>query len=295
MAACPYCHQDPGDGPRCENCGEMLYRYATEPLEEPEEPTPPVEPTPSYPPPNDPSAGDPFGSTRPPTEPVGTGPRLNVPSTPPPVPPQHQSPGGFGGDDPSPGQYAPKQASSGRNGCAIAAIVLGVLLLLAVIGLFVAGASIFEQAADEFDFDQLVDELEDEGTSFATGDQINWGQVNIGDCINFSTVTELDEDTVIVSTLERVACTDLHDAEVYELGTLPGGTWPGFDAMYSLGAEICDEAFAPYVGVDYYESLYFYEVYTPSAASWDAGDRTVACTLFDIDGPLDKPLRGSGE
>ena len=43
MATCPYCQQDPGEGTRCENCGEMLYRYATDPVEEPEAPEKPTD------------------------------------------------------------------------------------------------------------------------------------------------------------------------------------------------------------------------------------------------------------
>ena len=82
---------------------------------------------------------------------------------------------------------------------------------------------------------------------------------------------------------------------MYALRDLPGGAWPGFDSVYSDGDDICYQAFAPYIGIDYIDSLYFYEVYTPSPDSWDDGDRTVACTLIDLDGPLDKPLRGSRE
>lgn len=298
MATCPYCHQDPGDGSRCENCGEILYRYARDVPDEPEETTPPTDTRPSHTSPSrrspdDPFDGDPFSeSTRPPAGPVGTGPRLNVPASPPPVSRQYQSPGGPGSDTTPPGQYPPKQAyqakqaSTGPNGCAIAAIILGALLVLGIIGLFVAGRSVF---------DEVIDELENEGFSFTTGDQINWDEVVIGDCVNFVDASDIDGATVFVSTLERVPCTERHDAEVYALRDLPGSAWPGYESVYSSGDDICYEAFAPYVGIDYIDSLYFYEVYTPSPESWDDGDRTVACTLIDLDGPLDKPLRGSRE
>ncbi|NND84357.1 MAG: hypothetical protein HKN46_04325, partial [Acidimicrobiia bacterium] len=205
---------------------------------------------------------------------------------------QYQSPGGPGDDTTPPGQYPPKQAlpgkqaSSGPNGCAIAAIIVGGLLVLALIGLFFAGRSVF---------DEVIDGLENEGFTFTAGDEINWDQVNVGDCVNFVDAFESGDDTTFVSTLERVQCIESHDAEVYALRDLAGGTWPGFESVYSDGDDICYEAFAPYVGIDYIDSLYFYEVYTPSPESWDDGDRTVACTLIDLDGPLDKPLRDSRE
>ncbi len=298
MAACPYCHQDTGDGPRCEHCGEILYRYATDPVEEPAVPEEPVDPPRRVPPPTSEGPADPFEPDPfpPPSAPsmgeTGTGPRLNVPTTRPPVPYGDQSPGG-GGSSP-PGTYPPtqadypaKQAKSGPNGCAIAAIILGVLLVLGVVGLFFAGRSVLEEVVDGF---------EDGSLSFSVGGEvIDWDDVSIGDCVNFVDAEDQANDTTLVSTLERVACTAPHDAEVYALRNLPGGAWPGYESVYSRGDDICYDEFAPYVGIDYVESLYFYEVYTPSSASWDQGDRTIACTLVDVGGTLSKRLRGIGE
>lgn len=293
MDTCPYCHQDPGDGARCEHCGEMLYRYATEPIDPPDEPPTDAPPASTPPPPPrrpDPSVdafgSDPFSDPAVPSRgETGRGPRLGVPATPPPSPPEYHSPGDGATGPSQPGTYAPKQASGGGRGCVVAAIVVGALLVLGLVGLFLAGRSVFDDVLTNLD----------EGGFSASGDEINWEQVGVGDCIDFVDPITQGDDTTLVSTLERIPCTAPHDAEVYRLQDLPGTTWPGYESVYSRGDDICYDAFAPYVGIDYIDSLYFYEVYTPSPDSWDQGDRTVVCTLIDVDGKLDKPLRDARE
>ncbi len=298
MKTCPHCHEDPGDGPRCEHCGEMLFRYATDEYASPSMPreddatTPPPAASPAPPPgpTGDPFAADPFASTptplpsaRPtdpyetspapvaaPTDPFGGGggPRLSVPRTPRPVVPD-----------------AGKPAKQGSNGCAIAAMILGGIVVLAVIGLFFLGRSLIENAEEFLDL---------ESVPLGSGREINWSDVEVGDCIIFIDAVQEGDDT-LVSTLERVDCLTPHDAEIYALFDLAGNQWPGPDAVYLEGDGFCYDRFEEYVGIDYMESYYFYEVYSPTAVSWEAGDRTVACTLIDPSGMIEKPLRGSGE
>lgn len=266
----------------------MVYRYATDdvlPSKPPAMPSPPDEvprvaapllPT-SPPDPfgSDPFESDPFASTYDPPpapRPIAagetSGPRLAVPRTPIPVA----------------GSTA-RQSKSGPNGCAIAAMILGGIVVLALVGLFFLGRSVIEDAGDFLNLDNV---------GFPTANEVNWDDVRAGDCINFVDPIEAGEDT-LVSTLDLVDCSEPHDAEMFGLFDLTGATWPGADEAYFEGDSGCFDLFEGYVGVAYIDSYYFYEVYTPTPDSWAAGDRTVACTIVDPSGPLTKLVRNSGE
>lgn len=276
MRTCPHCLEDTGDAARCEHCGELLFRYATDDLPVPETtpaearpaPTPEVPAAPPVPP--DPFGADPFASDLP-APPAwesrveSSGPRLSVPQVPPPAT-----------------GTVTRSTKQGPNGCAIAAIVLGGIVVLAMVALFFVGRSLVGDG--EF-FENL---------DFPVGDQVDWGQVRVGDCINFVDAIDQGEDT-LVSTLDRVDCFEAHDAEVYALFDLADGAWPGADVAYFEGDTHCYEQFEAYVGIDYMDSYYFYEVYTPTPDSWATGDRTVACALVDPSDVLTKPLRDSRE
>ena len=164
-------------------------------------------------------------------------------------------------------------------------MILGGIVVLALVGLFFVGRSLLEDAGEFLD-------LENPGFSAST--EVNWGDVRTGDCIDFVDPVANGEDT-LVSTLDLVECSEPHDAEVFGLFDLLGETWPGADEAYFEGDSGCYDLFEAYVGIDYMDSYYFYEVYTPTPDSWATGDRTVVCTIVDPSGPLTKLIRGSGE
>lgn len=292
MRTCPSCDEDPGEGSKCENCGEMVFRYATDEFTSstmpvPDEPIIPNVPEPPMVPPvgrpAEPFASDPFVTPSPPGRVPSSaermeGPRLSVP------------------DEPTPGSWDPsRRTKKGPSGCAIAAIVVGILLLLVLAGLFMVGRTVIDEIGDAIDVESTGGASSPMTEQIAIpAAEIEWAEVEAGDCINL--VDPVDEgETTLVSTLEKVDCSTVHDAEAFAVFDLEGDDWPGTDAVYSEGDTGCFDRFEGYVGINYLESVYFYEVYTPTADSWAAGDRAVACVIVDPGGVLDKPVRGSGE
>lgn len=98
-----------------------------------------------------------------------------------------------------------------------------------------------------------------------------------------------------VSNVPEVDCAEPHDNEVYYLFDLPDGSFPGSNAVDTAADEGCFEAFQPFVGTEYVNSILWYSYLTPTSGSWDAGDREVVCFLWH--GELEKlegSMRGSG-
>ena len=104
-----------------------------------------------------------------------------------------------------------------------------------------------------------------------------------GDCIDDST---FDEPDAVMSGLITIAvCDGPHDLEVSRVHTLEAGegaTYPGESALIEQSIEMCERAFEPYVGSDYYESSLDYSFYYPTEQTWGKyDDRTIVCVVFD--------------
>jgi hypothetical protein len=112
--------------------------------------------------------------------------------------------------------------------------------------------------------------------------------IEVGDCWNDP---EAGSDTE-TQTVPVVPCDQPHDNEVYHLFDL---TLDEYDsaAIEEEGSPICESTFEEYVGSDYDTSLLYYSAFTPTAESWEAGDREVICYLYD--GTNNEPLEGSME
>ncbi len=115
----------------------------------------------------------------------------------------------------------------------------------------------------------------------------------IGECVN---IPDGDE----ISDYEKVDCAEAHDAEVYALPQHPDGPdapYPGREALNDFGAERCQTAFEPYVGIAYEQSMIYFSPLTPSQNSWEsAADREVVCLLRGAptdDGTSFEQLTGS--
>lgn len=98
-----------------------------------------------------------------------------------------------------------------------------------------------------------------------------------------------------LSSVEGVACSDLHDGEVYALFDLPGGdsaAYPGEAAVFDGAAQGCIERFETYVGIGYYSSpTWDISPLYPTAVGWEQiDDREVVCVIVPIDGA---PTTGS--
>lgn len=95
-----------------------------------------------------------------------------------------------------------------------------------------------------------------------------------------------------------VDCAEPHDAEVFvrvDLPEPPNTPYPGDEALDRESYRACLTQFQPYVGQLYATSGLRVSVLRPVNSSWFAGDRAVACSLYD--GrlvPLVGSMAGSG-
>ncbi len=114
----------------------------------------------------------------------------------------------------------------------------------------------------------------------ACGGGSNPLQLAVGDCF--------DDPEVVNGRIHEItttACDDPHDNEVYAVIDLADGEFPGVGDLNAIADESCLGAFDAYVGEPYLESDYFASYLAPSEGSWEDGDRTIACFLFDQRGP----------
>jgi hypothetical protein len=128
------------------------------------------------------------------------------------------------------------------------------------------------------------------GILWAVKDNASADDLKAGDCFNVPTSSS-------VSTVEKHACTESHDAEVFHVVEYDGGTtYPISLTLSSFIDTTCVPAFATYVGADVDARTdlalgYFY----PSRDGWDGGDRTITCYIAnDDESKLTKSVKGTG-
>ncbi|MEO5986879.1 MAG: septum formation family protein [Candidatus Limnocylindria bacterium] len=128
----------------------------------------------------------------------------------------------------------------------------------------------------------------DDGALTSAG-SISVDDLRVGDCFNTATDDEIAD-------VDAVPCNVAHEYEVFTLATYEGsGSYPSDSALPSIFAEVCQPAFEPYVAAPYDSSEIYGSMISPSAESWDAGDRSFICVLFDPDdAALTESLAGAG-
>jgi WD40 repeat protein len=98
-------------------------------------------------------------------------------------------------------------------------------------------------------------------------------------------------------TVDDVPCTQAHEEEV--IGNLELPDPVGADVppdLYDRAVAACtDRFFKGYVGASYGDSAYYVSALIPTESSWDLGNRSVVCLLYDPAGPITGSARGSGE
>ncbi len=102
--------------------------------------------------------------------------------------------------------------------------------------------------------------------------------IAVGDCLGSSDQLAGEEETEIQS-LPTVPCSDPHDSEVYAEMTFQEEEFPG-DAVVSELDEYCYNAFSPFVGLAYEDSVLEYSLLYPTEVSWEQGDRIGQCVLI---------------
>jgi hypothetical protein len=114
-------------------------------------------------------------------------------------------------------------------------------------------------------------------------------QLKVGDCYN-----NTDPNAELIESLPIVPCSEPHLAEVYHAFDVPDGdTFPG-QAVIDAETEKCiGEPFTAFIGLPYQESVFSVLPFTPTAQSWEIGDREILCTVTDPAGDTTGTLAGA--
>lgn len=113
--------------------------------------------------------------------------------------------------------------------------------------------------------------------------------LGVGDCFN-------DDPTGgdAVSEVPTVDCATPHDNEIYFEFSMTDAAFPGREATTQSAAERCIEEFEGFVGLSYAQSNLDIFPITPTAESWEQGDRVVYCVLYALDlSKLTGSMRGA--
>jgi hypothetical protein len=95
--------------------------------------------------------------------------------------------------------------------------------------------------------------------------------IEVGDCFDAP-------DSEQVATVDTVDCGEPHVYEAFAVFDHPGGDddpFPGESAIVDYADAECPGPFAEYVGTEYAESVFFITSITPTAETWDDGDREI--------------------
>jgi hypothetical protein len=114
--------------------------------------------------------------------------------------------------------------------------------------------------------------------------------LDVGSCFDDQAL-----DATEVTSVPIVDCAEPHDNEVYLLFDVTDTIFPGEDGLMEAAADGCFEEFESFVGLEYSQSILDYSWFTPTAQSWEEGDREVICYLYDLDlKKLTGTMAGSG-
>jgi hypothetical protein len=84
-------------------------------------------------------------------------------------------------------------------------------------------------------------------------------------------------------------------AAVLEFPASPAIDFPGSSVVDGYAADRCLDEFEPFVGAPFEASRYDMTFVAPGPAGWAAGDRRIACIVYDADfATLTGPARNSG-
>ena len=100
--------------------------------------------------------------------------------------------------------------------------------------------------------------------------------LRVGDCFDLK-----EPDAEEISDVTAHPCTEAHEYEVFFIGTLAEGAYPGEDGLTAFVVDNCGPAFDSYVGTAYTDSQLDFSWLYPSSDSWSDGDRSVQCAVYD--------------
>jgi hypothetical protein len=114
-------------------------------------------------------------------------------------------------------------------------------------------------------------------------------ELRVGDCFDVK-----DESADTIDDVRAIPCTSEHKYELFFVGALPDGDYPGDAAFDNYVTDNCGSAFGSYVGKAFDDSAL--EVYwlQPTDDAWRSGDHVVQCAVWDPSRErLTQSLKGS--
>ncbi len=121
----------------------------------------------------------------------------------------------------------------------------------------------------------------------ASEDATQPSALQVGKCFNA-------ESGATLTGIGPVGCDTRHEYEVIGLGRITAATFDS-GALAAEADAICISAFEAYVGHSLAVSSLDATHITPSAESWDRGDRGVVCLVADPAGPTTGSVAASGD
>jgi hypothetical protein len=172
----------------------------------------------------------------------------------------------------------------GGSGLVTAARVLAAIGLLVWVGLAALLVVVVTQVEEPTGKGTVTD------AGLPSAREVGVDALEVGDCVNDETLP--GEGRVV--TVNLVHCGQPHDLEVFANATMPGGDFPGDQAVERFGDRSCVARFKEYVGIPFRDSKLDYYSYWPTEDSWNAGDRVVTCAAVDPHGgKLTGSVRGT--
>jgi hypothetical protein len=167
------------------------------------------------------------------------------------------------------------RTGSARRGRALAVTAL-IVSVLWIAGVVASGLALYN----------LVARRDDSGAINHAG-KLPVNSLRAGDCVK-----KFGEGSSI--TVDGVPCSDPHNTQVYAIFELPDEPFPGQDGVISASEKGCTDrvpaALEPRVSNGDLSVAYLH----PQEASWDRGDREVACVVISEKGDLTESLPVTG-
>lgn len=117
---------------------------------------------------------------------------------------------------------------------------------------------------------------DESGAITETNESTDVFSLRVGDCL--LDAGSMDTE---VSEAPTVPCAEAHDFEAYAAQDIEGDAFPGDEAVATQAEQVCYDAFTPFVGMSYEESVLNFNYFVPTASSWEAGDREILCLIYD--------------
>jgi len=162
-----------------------------------------------------------------------------------------------------------RDPNRGGGGMAVAALVIGIVLLVGGIAL--------------------------DAAIIASQDDVKFTELKVGDCTKGLGITA--PGTKIL-TVTKQSCSGAHEREVFGVTDDPapaGSPWPGRDALQKSAEAKCLERFEDYVGTPPARSSLKIELLYPGQATWEKeGTRRLVCIVGNADdSSTTTPFKGS--